>query len=125
MERADRALSVHHRARGRRVHTGVAGTRIQSRDLEAHVPPVPAHGAGIFAGRAFAVAVASRAPRTIVRDVPDTPQVLRDGDVRLRLLVVLDGGPAAGDLARIPRRYRLYGAASNGYPALDLQGANV
>ena len=63
--------------------------------VKAHLPAGVANGPGLSAGRALATATAPWAPGTLLRDVPDAAPDIRDGDVRVRVPVVPDGGPGA------------------------------
>src|ERR1019366_7468786 len=106
MERIDRALSIPHRIGGRRIHSGIAGARLPGGSGQADLPVSAAHGAGVPASRAASLATASRSSRTVIRNVPDSASLVRDGNVRLRLSLVPDGRAGVGDLARLPTRHR-------------------
>ena len=62
-------VSVHHRARGGRVHSRVARTRLQCLGGASDLPARAAHGAGVPHRRAAAAADAPRSSRALLRDV--------------------------------------------------------
>ena len=106
VEHPDRALSLHHRPGRGRLHPGLARARVPGRGGQADLPAGAAHGARVPAGGAAAAAAPPRPPRALARDVPDAAHLVGDGDVRLRLPLVPDGGAGARDLARLPARDR-------------------
>src|SRR5579871_61025 len=125
MERADCSLSLHHRAGGGRFYSCVAGARLSSRGSEAHVSAGPADCAIVSFGRAPAVAVAPGTSRALIRNVPYTTSFICDGDVRVRVSLVLDGSAAAGNLARLPPRHRAESTSHDWAYAPDLPHSDV
>ena len=72
------------------------------------------------AGCAASAAVAPGASGALAGDVLYSAQHVGDGDVRVCVPVVPDGGAGVGDLARLPARYRAVVADRQGACALDL-----
>src|SRR5579862_8920689 len=106
VERPHRSLSLHHGTCCRSFHPGVAGAGFPRRSGKTDLPPGLAHRALVPSGRPAAPAIAPWTPRAFIRDVPNSPPLLRHGHVWIRLSLVLDGSPSLGNLARLPSRYR-------------------
>src|ERR1039458_9669752 len=104
MEHSDRAVSLHHGLGGWGVHHGVPGARLQCKGARAGVSAVAADGVFVSAVRAIAAAVSSRASGTLPGGDDDAAPDFADGNLRLRLCVVPNGGAAAGAVVRLPAR---------------------
>src|SRR6185437_11653775 len=125
VERPHRSLSVHHGTGRGRIHPRIARASVSSRGGEADVSPRIADRASVPAGSPFTLATASGASRALRRNVSDTAPLVGDGHVRLRLPLVFDGGPVAGNLARLPSRYRSQGSGVAWNLAIYLSGPDA
>src|SRR5262249_60792434 len=94
-----------------------ARARVQRTGRAADLPARAADRALVPARRPAAAATAPGPPGAVVRDVPDAAPHVGDGDVRVRVSVVPDGGAARRDLARLPQGARARGAVQRRYHA--------
>src|SRR5208282_2788285 len=120
MERTDRVVPLSHRVGSRRIYSGLAGARLSGAGREAHLSAGVIDGVGLPAGGAAAPATAPWTSGTLVRDVLDAAQNVRDGHVRICVSVVFDGRSFARNLARLPPRHRAAVANDHRVEALDL-----
>src|SRR5208337_4252471 len=103
-----------------RVHPGVPGTGFSGGGGQTHVSSGAAYSASISNRSAAAATTSLRTPGTLAGNVSDTASSVGDGNVRVRVFVVFDGGSAVGDLAGLPAGHCVAGAVFDGFEASDV-----
>src|SRR5262249_50948666 len=122
LECLNRALSLYHRVGGWGVHYGLPGSRLQGQGLGTSLSAVVADCIRISPLRPVALALSPRPSRTVLRSDDDATPDVADGDFRICLRVVLDGGSPARTVVRLSPGFRGMVAEHQRFPGHSLSG---